>query len=286
MVKIGVGLPALVKGVKGETILKWAEEIDKGPFSSIVINDRVVFHNLEAVATLAAAAAVTKRVRLMPSILIGSVREPIMLAKQFATLDVLSNGRVTLAIGVGGRADDFSATGMEMHARGKRLERNIESMRRMWRGEPLGENAGVIGPAPVQAGGPPILMGGRDEAALKRAGRIAEGYVAGSSGGAKAVVETVRAAWKEANRPGEPVFKGATYFAFGDRAEAGRDYLRTYYAFQGAQAAENSAGRLTPTPEAAHEVIKTYEDAGFDEVFFWPTVDDIDQVKRLADIVG
>ncbi len=286
MIKVGVGLPSLVEGVKGETLLKWAEAIDEGPFSSITVNDRVVYHNLESIMALGAAAAVTKRVRLLTTSLIGSVREPVMLAKQLATLDVISNGRVTLGIGVGGRPNDFAATGAEMHARGKRLERSIENMRRIWRGEPFGENVGKIGPAPVQTGGPPILIGGRDEHALKRAGRIADGYIAGSSAGAKGIVETVRAAWQEAGRPGEPVFKGATYFAFGDDAEEGRQYLRNYYAFQGAEAANNATQRLTATPEQAHEIIKVYEDAGFDEVSFWATVGNVEQVKRLADIIG
>jgi alkanesulfonate monooxygenase SsuD/methylene tetrahydromethanopterin reductase-like flavin-dependent oxidoreductase (luciferase family) len=130
-------------------------------------------------------------------------------------------------------------------------------------------------------------MGGRDEAALKRAGRVADGYIAGSSGGAKAIVETVRAAWQEAGRRGEPVFKGANYFAFGEDAEAGRHYLRDYYAFQGVEAANNAASqRLTATAEQAREIIKIYEDAGFDEVFFWATVGNVDQVKQLADIIG
>ncbi len=107
--KIGIGLPATIPGVNGQLVLNWARKADAGPFSSLAMLDRMVFPNYEPLTTLAAAAAVTQRVRLMTTVLITTLRNAGILAKQAATIDALSNGRLTLGLGVGAREDDFRA---------------------------------------------------------------------------------------------------------------------------------------------------------------------------------
>jgi alkanesulfonate monooxygenase SsuD/methylene tetrahydromethanopterin reductase-like flavin-dependent oxidoreductase (luciferase family) len=286
MVDIGVGLPSTIPGTPGETVIRWAQLADEGPFSSLSIIDRVVYPNQEPMAALAAAAAVTRRVRLMPSVLLATLREPVMLAKQAATVDVLSGGRLTLALGIGARPDDYQATGQPFRNRGRRLERTIETMRRIWRGEPLSDEVGPIGPRPVQPGGPPILIGANAEAAMARAARIADGFIGTPAvlGRAQEVAQFIRNAWREAGRSGTPSLKAAAYFALGD-VEKGAAYLRDYYAFAG-QGAEYVVQGMVTTPEAVRQVIKVCEEAGFDEVCLWPTVADLDQLRRLAEIVA
>lgn len=121
--KVGIGLPGNVPGAKGDLVLDWARRADAGPFSSLGIIDRLVYDNYEPLITLAAAAGVTSRVRLATCVLLAPLRNPGVLAKQAATLDALSGGRLTLGVGVGRRPDDFQAAPSIYEERGRRLSR-------------------------------------------------------------------------------------------------------------------------------------------------------------------
>ena len=128
--KIGIGLPTTLPGVSSGLVLEWARKADAGPFTSLGIIDRLVYRNYEAMTTLAAVAAVTERVGLMTAVLLVPLRNPGVLAKQVATLDALSGGRLTLGMGVGVREEDFQVAPAVYKDRGKRFEQQLALMKR------------------------------------------------------------------------------------------------------------------------------------------------------------
>src|SRR4051795_13175560 len=148
--EIGIGLPSTLPTATGADILAWAREADTAGFSTLGTIDRVVYGNHETIPTLAAAAAVSSRARLTTAILIAPFRgNGTLLAKQLASVDSYSGGRLTVGIAVGGREDDFTASGADFHARVAAFDAQLAEMRAVWAGEPRG-SAGAIGPAPVQ----------------------------------------------------------------------------------------------------------------------------------------
>ena len=285
--QIGIGLPGTMPGVTGEFILDWAKLAEVGPFSSLGVLDRLVYPNYEPIITLAAVAGVTQRVRLMTTVLIGPLRNTAILAKQAASIDALSNGRLTLGLGVGGREDDFLAAQVPFHERGKRFDEQLATMTRIWSGQPLSDKVGAIGPSPVQQGGPELLIGGNSPQAIKRIGRWGNGYISGGGGpgAARQGYSAAEQAWKEAGRPGKPRFVSATYYGLGPgAAERAAQYIHHYYSFLG-PIADRLASSIPSTPDAVKGAIQAFSDVGVDELIFWPTIPDLNQVELLAELI-
>ena len=151
------------------------------------------------------------------------------------------------------------------------------------------EGVGSVGPAPAQPGGPTVLIGGRAPEALDRAGRLGDGFISGGLTDPSAIQQlfnTVQESWQAAGRPGRPRLVGGVYCAIGpNAAERGGAYIRDYYGFQGA-AADAMAKGLPATADAIKGLLQALADIGMDEAILWPTIADIDQVDRLADLVG
>jgi alkanesulfonate monooxygenase SsuD/methylene tetrahydromethanopterin reductase-like flavin-dependent oxidoreductase (luciferase family) len=285
---VGIGLPATIPGTRGSLILDWAKRADSGPFSSLGIIDRLVYPNYESLITLAAAAAVTDRVRLMSTILIAPLRGAGVLAKQAASIDALSGGRLTLGLGVGAREDDFNAAPATFHDRARRFEEQLELMKRVWSGQPASDEVGPIGPPPARSGGPELLVGGYSPPAIRRVGRWGDGYISGGIPDPEQVrqlFDLAEESWRAEGREGKPRLVASLYYALGPNAERGGDYLRDYYGYFG-PAADDMARSIPSSPEAVEGLIRGFGEVGADEVICWPTVAELDQVDRLADLVG
>jgi alkanesulfonate monooxygenase SsuD/methylene tetrahydromethanopterin reductase-like flavin-dependent oxidoreductase (luciferase family) len=145
-----------------------------------------------------------------------------------------------------------------------------------------------IGPKPVQPGGPPLLLGGLTNQTFARVARYANGYLHGGGPPRSftSAAEKARAAWVDADRPDRLLLWGMAYFALGDKAaEAGARYLQQYYAFTGPFAEKIAAGLLT-TPQSVVQLVRGYQEAGCDELVLFPTVSDLSQLQRLAEVIG
>jgi alkanesulfonate monooxygenase SsuD/methylene tetrahydromethanopterin reductase-like flavin-dependent oxidoreductase (luciferase family) len=275
-VKVGIGLPNTIPGTSGTLLVEWARRADAGPFSTIGVLDRLVYDSIEPFAALSAAAAVTTRVDLATMIAIGPLRSPAMLAKQALSVDLLSDGRLTLGLAVGARRDDYQAAGVEHRTRGARLSEQLAYLR--------GElDSSGVGPSRPDID---LLVGGASGAAFARMARYADGYAHGG-GPPRAfgsAATRARAAWRDLERPGEPKLWGQGYFAFGDPA-AGADYLRDYYAFTGPFAEKIAAGNLTSAREV-RDFVRGYEAEGCDELILFPTVASLSDVDTLAEVLA
>ncbi len=286
--QIGIGLPATIPGVVGSDLVEWARRADAGPFSSLSVIDRLVYSNFDTMITLAVAAGATQRIRLMPTVLLGPLRSAAVLAKEAATLDALSGGRLTLGLGVGSRPQDYDAVGVPFNQRGHVFDEQLAAMARVWNGEPMSDKIGEIGPAPVQAGGPPLLIGGFSPAAMRRVAQWGEGFIGTVIDPATAsqIYAQAANAWEAAGRAGRPRFVMGLYYALGlDAAARGRPYLDAYYDFD-PQIGPLIAGSILSSPEAIRDAIRAYGDVGVDEIAFWPTIPELDQVQRLEDVAG
>ena len=285
---IGIGLPSTVPDTEGRTLVDWARAAEEAGFSTLGTIGRLVYPNYDELIALSAAAAVTGRIRLTTSVLLAPLySNAALLAKQVASLDRLSGGRLVLGLGLGGRDDDFSASGLSMDGRGGRLEEQIAMMKRVWSGEEFGY-AGGIGPEPARPGGPEIIVGGATEASFRRVARIADGWIMG--GGTPDMfaqaATAVDQAWLEAGRPGRPRKLTLAYYALGPDARAQADrYLHGYYGWLGDIANMIAAGAAV-SGEMVRSYAKAFEASGCDEVIFVPTASRLDQVRLLASAVA
>jgi probable F420-dependent oxidoreductase len=196
--RIGFGLPVSGAWSSPQNISHFATRAEQAGYASLWTFQRLLVPEgsgmepvyrsvLDPVAALAYAAAVTTRIRLGVAVINAPYISPGYLAKQAASIDVLSSGRLDLGLGLGWMPEEFALTGASMQRRGARAAEYIRVLHALWGEQPAefsGEfytvPRGTVLPRPVQPGGPPILLGGTSPLALRRAGRIADGWVTSS----------------------------------------------------------------------------------------------------------
>jgi probable F420-dependent oxidoreductase len=219
--KIGFGAPVSGAWATPDNLAGFAARAEQAGYASLWSFQRLlvpegsgmdpVYHSvLDPMAALAYAAAGTSRIRLGVAVINLPFASPAYLAKQAATVDVLSRGRLDLGLGIGWMPEEFAATGASMARRGARTAEFVAVLRTLW-GDGLAEHSGEfyeiprssVLPKPVQPGGIPVLLGGMARPALERAGRIADGWVTSSRTDLGRIAEgigLVRATAAEAGR--------------------------------------------------------------------------------------
>src|SRR5215468_8541564 len=173
---------------KPDLVVNFAKKREAMGADSMWTIDRIAYDNLEPLTILAAAAGATTKIRLGTSVLLPGLRHPALLAKTVATLDFISDGRITLGVGFGSRENDFTAVEVPYEGRGSIAVEAVQLMKRLWTEENVTHKGKffniknlTLGPRPVQKPHPLIFTGGTAEVALKRAGSWANGFICGSS---------------------------------------------------------------------------------------------------------
>jgi alkanesulfonate monooxygenase SsuD/methylene tetrahydromethanopterin reductase-like flavin-dependent oxidoreductase (luciferase family) len=293
--QIGMTLPVMEPDLAPATLERWARTIDEGPFSSLCFGERMAFDNPDALTLLGAVAAWTSRVRLITTVIVPQLHEPVPLAKALATGDVLSGGRLTVGLGVGGRDEDYRAAAAEVGTRTiAQLGERAEVLRRVWRGERVVEAVLPVGPPPAQPGGPPLLVGTTGPKTLRAAAAWAQG-LAGVSldldlDAMRALFDVARQAWAEAGNPA-PHLATSTWFALDDGDGSARDqvhrHLRHYMNWLPTGLVDALAARagFAGTERELAELLQRVADTGADELHLIPTSDDPSQLERVAELI-
>jgi probable F420-dependent oxidoreductase len=207
--EIGFGAPVSGAWATPQNLAAFATAAETAGYSSLWSFQRLlipvgssiepVYHSvLDPMAAMSFAAAVTSRIRLGVAVVNLPFVSPGYLAKQAASVDVLSGGRHDLGLGIGWMPEEFALTGADMARRGPRTAEYVQVLRALWTGAVAAYDgefyhvpAGTQAPAPVQPGGPPILLGGMARPALERIGRIADGWVTSSRTDLARIVELI-----------------------------------------------------------------------------------------------
>jgi probable F420-dependent oxidoreductase len=279
-----------------DNVISFAKKVEAMGLHSMWTIDRIAYDNLEPLTVLAAAAGATQTVRLGTSVLLGNTRHPSHLAKIIATLDFISNGRVTLGLGFGSRDNDYKAVEIPFEHRGSRAVEQLKLMKRLWTEDNVTHSGQffnvknlTIGPRPIQKPHPPIWTGGSADVALKRAGTWADGFICGSS-----AIPDFPATWDKiagyavaAGRNPQTIHKaGLTFMAIDDDSgkaiKALEDYTTRYY---GRLRGDVGSVSLVGPPAAVAERIEHFFSRGLDTLIIGTANPDPKQLDRFAEEV-
>ncbi|MEZ4282986.1 MAG: TIGR03619 family F420-dependent LLM class oxidoreductase [Myxococcota bacterium] len=219
-----IKLGMVMSGPDRASILARARQLDASGLHSLWVGDHIAFHIpvVESLSLLSFVAAATERIELATGVLLLPLRHPTLTAKITATVDMLSGGRLLLGVGVGGEfPPEFAAVGAPIEERGPRTDEAIEIIRRHWTEQKVEHHGRFhdfgpvkIEPKPVRPGGPPIIVGGRKAASMRRAGRLGDGYISHMCDVEtyQKNLRTIAGHAREAGRAGRPFHTAALLF--------------------------------------------------------------------------
>jgi probable F420-dependent oxidoreductase len=287
-----------------DALLRYAVRAEELGFESLWVWDHILlgvkpcFPILESISMLTALATRTSRIKLGTGVLILPLRNPVVLAKELATLDVISNGRLILGVASGWYKREFDAVGIPFEQRGRLMDRNLELLKRLWQEElvtgeypPHALDAAVMVPKPVQKPRPPILVGGYVDRVLRRTGRESDGWLTYFY-----TPESFTSSWRkvlayasEAGRdPAElestnqlPIIVGESREALEPRMN---EWLRTEWDYAAwSESTPDSA--IMGTPDQCVEQLRRHVETGVDRLVLVPYRYEREQVRLLAEEV-
>jgi len=285
----------LATGGDGAATRKNARRVEALGFDSLWVGDHIAFHVPipDSLTMLAFAAAVTERIQLGTSVYLMPLRHPTLVAKTTATLDLLSGGRLVLGVGVGGEfPPEFGAVGVPVRERGSRTDEGIEVVRRLWTEDRVAHQGkhfefGAVTLAPKPARVPPIWVGGRADAAMRRAGRVGDGYISHMCAAEKyrENMELIAKTAAESKRGAVPFTPAAFLFTFlEDRYEVAHEkasqLLGMVYARDFKEASKKYC--LLGRPEDCLEQMRGFARAGCRHFILAPLTDPAAFAERAA----
>ena len=286
--KIGMTLPVMEPDLTRKDLEKWTKKIDTGPWSHIALGERILFPNPEFISTLSAVAAWTNRVEIIATVSILTMHNPILSAKQFATIDLLAEGRFTLGVGVGGREEDYTAINSNWSdRRWATLAKHVKTMQSVWSKDYHKE----MGPNTFSKAGPQILAGAVGPKAMSMSADFAEG-LAGFSFNAD--LKEINDSFKRveeafAQKKISPRLITSFWFGLGD---TGRDDIKThltrYLGWMGKDLAKNlseTAG-FSGNQNDLYNLLVKIKDLGATDTLLVPTSRDIDQLSMAEEVVS
>ena len=240
---IGICLPYMKAGLTRDDYFNWFKAVEDGPFHAVSCGERIHGPTYDMRVVLSAAAAATERVEITPTLYVLPMHSAARVAKEVATLDILSGGRVRkVCVGYGGREKDYQAMGAKFQGRYGRMDRQVEEMQRVWRGEEIIEGGGPIGPTMDNTDGPMLLAGAMGPKSIERCSHWAHGLYAWSGNGEREELERTFAmadeAWERNGRADKPYRMGGFWYTLADDGQQRLyDYVYDYLAIAGPEIA-------------------------------------------------
>jgi alkanesulfonate monooxygenase SsuD/methylene tetrahydromethanopterin reductase-like flavin-dependent oxidoreductase (luciferase family) len=275
--KIGLCFPYTQEDLTRGKILEFFKRVDEGPFSTISCGERMVGPSVDMMAMLAAAAAVTERVRIVPTLYVLPMHPAVKVAKHAATLDLISGGRTSITVGIGGRAHDYRCMEKEPVRRYAKMDEQVAQIRSIWAGELPFEGTEPVGPAVVQPGGPPILAGVTGPKGIARAAKWADGFYSWSGNGVgdeiKRQLELIRGSWDDAGRDKAPEKVAGFWYCLAPNAD---EKLKAYV---------YTAMCDRSSPDAVRASLDAYEELGIEECWLNTATSDMAEIDGLLEVM-
>ncbi len=279
-------------GLSRDDLLTWFKMIDEGPFESLSCGERVHGPTFDMRILLSAAAAATSRVEITPTLYVLPMHNAVRVAKEIASLNVISGGRVKkVVVGYGGRPQDYEAVGATYNGRYQRMDHQVHTLKQVWSGQEMIEDAGSIGPDLTPEEHPLVLTGAIGPKSISRGGGWADGLYAWSGNGIKqelaAAFSQMEEAFEKNGRSQKPYRMGGFWCTLADNGQQKLfDYVFEYLSIAGREIAQMMAESVSRnSEESILKALHNAESVGCEEVFLVPATAEIQEIERLSDLV-